>query len=280
MSRVVVPVLALLLALLTAVATQPAYANKPLLRTRSVTQPPKAQRPLTSAKAAKPARPSPNQLRAERLGMGTVKAAALLLSGRTELSWVRAAGGSDALPGTLRFPVGKGYVGRGFGSGKGGYHQAIDIGGEIGLPVRAASAGVVAYAGNQINGYGNMVIVVHAGGAITTYAHNQKNLVEAGQRVTRGTVLAQLGSTGRSKGPHVHFELLFAGKNCDPMPLFRPTPTRKNGQPAGQTQSVWRDASKRPKSIKCAPRKHHPDYVSRPEVEGDGDADEPGSDLP
>lgn len=257
MSRVVVPLLALSLALLTAVAGNSAYANKPPLRTRAAPRSVKEH-----ANAQKPVRPSPNQLRAERLGLGTVKAAAQLLAGRAEPQWIRAAGApTKTLPGTLRFPVDKGYIVRAFGSGMGGYHQAIDIGGELGLPVRAAGAGLVAYAGDAINGYGNLLIVVHPGGFITTYAHNQKNLVVAGQRVTRGAVIAHLGSTGRSKGPHVHFELLFQGKNCDPMPLFRPAATRKSGEPAAPALSSWKHANKRPKAIRCGPRKHHPDYV-------------------
>jgi len=87
-------------------------------------------------------------------------------------------------------------------------------------------------------------------------------------KVSKGAVIALLGSTGRSKGPHVHFELLFQGKNCDPMPLFRPAAKRKDGAPAAPGLSNWKQANKRPKSIRCAPRKHHPDYVKRPGVPG------------
>jgi len=215
-----------------------------------------------------PAPPGPAELRAVRLGLGDLKAAGKLLAGRPEPHWVRATGAGESLPGTLRFPVGKGYVTRGFGSGKGGYHQAVDIGGEQGSKVRAAAEGLVGYASGGVSGYGNLVILVHAGGAITTYAHNQKNLAVAGQKVSKGAVIALLGSTGRSKGPHVHFELLFQGKNCDPMPLFRPAAKRKDGAPAAPGLSNWKQANKRPKSIRCAPRKHHPDYVKRPGVPG------------
>lgn len=237
-----------------------------------------ARTQLRGTRGPSPSQPGPSELRAARLGLGDLKAAGMLLAGRTEPHWLRAAGVGDSLPGTLRFPVAKGHVTRGFGSGKGGYHQAVDIGGEVGLKVRAAGAGLVGYAGNGVSGYGNLVILVHPGGAITTYAHNQKNLVVSGQKVNKGAVLALLGSTGRSKGPHVHFELLFQGKNCDPMPLFRPAATRKNGAPAAPALSSWKQAHKRPKSIRCAPRKHHPDYVKRPELFQDDDDDE-GADV-
>lgn len=214
--------------------------------------------------------------RAERLGLGDMKAAGNLLAGRAERAWVRAAGGGARLAGTLRFPVANGHVVRGFGSGKGGYHQAVDIAGELGSRVHAAAPGIVAYADDGVSGYGNMVILVHPGGQITTYAHNQKNLVVAGQRVRRGTLIAKLGSTGRSKGPHVHFELLFDGENCDPMPLFRPAARRRNGEPASAVLSVWKRADKRPASIQCHPRKHHPDYVDKKRAASEDDEEEAG----
>jgi murein DD-endopeptidase MepM/ murein hydrolase activator NlpD len=221
-------------------------------------------------------RRSPPELRAARLGLGDMKAAGKLLAGRTEASWVRAAGASAGLTGTLRFPVTKGHVARGFGTGKGGYHQAVDIASEPGAKVYAAAPGIVAYADAGVSGYGNMIILVHPGGQITTYAHNQKNLVVAGERVVRGALIARLGSTGRSKGPHVHFELLFDGKNCDPMPLFRPAARRRNGEKASRVLSIWKQANKRPKSVDCNPRKHHPDYVNKTRA-GEVDDEEEGA---
>ncbi len=209
-----------------------------------------------------------------------MKAAGKLLAGRPEANWVRAAGAGTSLSGTLRFPVAKGHVTRGFGSGKGGYHQAVDIGGELGAKVYAAAAGIVGYADNGVSGYGNMTILVHPGGQITTYAHNQKNLVVAGQRVARGALIAQLGSSGLSKGPHVHFELLFDGQNCDPMPLFRPPARRKNGKLADSVLSFWKYANKRPKSVRCGVRKHHPDHVGKARDFGDDDEGQDESSAP
>lgn len=208
------------------------------------------------------AEPPASTQRAQRLGLGNMKTAGKLLQGRPESTWVEAAG-PDGWNGTLRFPVPSGYATRGFGSGAGGYHQAVDIAATLGTKVRAAAGGIVAYAGNQVSGYGYMVILVHPGGFVTLYAHNQRNLVLAGQRVRRNSIIAELGSTGRSKGPHVHFELLQNGQNCDPAPLFRPAAQRKNGAPLGSVQSAWKQPHKKPKTLRCGVRKHHPDYVRK-----------------
>jgi murein DD-endopeptidase MepM/ murein hydrolase activator NlpD len=199
------------------------------------------------------------RVRAERLGLGTRKVAASLLAGRVDPRWRRAVKGDEA-PGTLRFPVAKGWFVRGFGSGKGGYHQAMDIGGEPGWNVRAAAPGLVAYSGNGINGYGYMVMIVHPGGFVTSYAHNRKNFVIPGEEVQRSDVIAELGSTGRSHGPHVHFEFLYDGKNCDPAPLLRPQINHRNGQSVTVQRAAWK--SKKPRGVACRPRKHHPDYVN------------------
>lgn len=195
--------------------------------------------------------------RAQKLGLGTVRAAGKLLAGRPEPEWVKAAGG-DTLPGTLRFPVRKGWYVRGFGSGEGGYHQAMDIGGEVGWNVRAAASGIVGYAGDDISGYGNLVLLIHPGGWVTAYAHNSQNKVVAGQLVTGGDVIAELGSTGRSRGPHVHFELLHRGENCDPAPLFRPAAERRNGKRVPVERAVWKQPRKRPRAVACHPRKKKP----------------------
>lgn len=194
--------------------------------------------------------------RAASLGLGTRKAAGQLMRGQVRPAWQRAAGG-DTMPGTLRWPVTNGWYVRGYGSGEGGYHLATDIMGEIGWNVRAAAPGIVAYSGDGVRGYGNMVIVVHPGGWVTMYAHNSVNFVVAGERVELGDVLAEVGSTGISRGPHVHFEFMASGKNCDPSALFRPGIRHRNGS---RSKSVKRDVWKRskPKDLRCAPRRRHP----------------------
>ena len=91
--------------------------------------------------------------RAERLGRGTLAAASALLRGQPEARWVSAAGGArDRLPGTLRWPVTKGWFVRGFGSGDEGRHLAVDIAGETGWNVRAAADGIVGYAHDGVTG--------------------------------------------------------------------------------------------------------------------------------
>jgi murein DD-endopeptidase MepM/ murein hydrolase activator NlpD len=192
---------------------------------------------------------------ARRLGLGDRRAASSLLRGRVERRWLAAAGG-NRLPGTLRWPVANGWFVRGYGSGEGGYHLATDIAGEIGWNVRAAAPGIVGYSGNEVSGYGNMVLVVHPGGWVTMYAHNSTNFVVAGQRVSRGAILAEVGSTGISRGPHVHFELLFDGRNCDPAALFRPGIRHRSGRHTPLEHLTW--SRDKPSSIRCAPRRRHP----------------------
>jgi lipoprotein NlpD len=77
----------------------------------------------------------------------------------------------------------------------------------IGTPVLAAAPGSVIYAGDQVRGYGNMVVLKHADGLVTVYAHNSVLLVQAGETVALGQEVARVGDTGRSTGPHLHFEV-------------------------------------------------------------------------
>ena len=194
---------------------------------------------------------------AQRLGLGTRQAASALLRGRVERRWVHAAGG-DRLPGHLRWPVTNGWFVRGYGSGEGGYHLAVDIMGRIGWNVRAAAPGIVGYAGNEVPGYGNMVILIHPGGWVTMYAHNSANSVVAGQRVPRGGIIGEVGSTGISRGPHVHFELIFDGKNCDPAMLFRPGIRHRDGHLSPIPRVDWVRPEALPERVRCAPRRRHP----------------------
>jgi murein DD-endopeptidase MepM/ murein hydrolase activator NlpD len=85
-------------------------------------------------------------------------------------------------------------------------HDGIDIAAPEGTPIRAAGTGDVIYS-DQLRGYGNLIIMRHAGGFVSVYAHNQINLVNEGQTVPRGEIIAKVGSTGRVTGPHLHFEI-------------------------------------------------------------------------
>lgn len=95
-------------------------------------------------------------------------------------------------------------------------HQGMDIAAPTGTPIYAAGGGVVSYAGTM-SGYGNIVVLEHPGGITTYYAHQSKVLVVVGQQLARGDQLGLIGSTGRSTGPHLHFEVRFAGIPADPM---------------------------------------------------------------
>jgi murein DD-endopeptidase MepM/ murein hydrolase activator NlpD len=93
-----------------------------------------------------------------------------------------------------------------FGTRGTSVHDGIDIAASEGTPIRAAGTGYVIYS-DQLRGYGKLIIMRHAGGFISVYAHNEVNLVSEGQTVTRGDIIAKVGITGRVTGPHLHFEL-------------------------------------------------------------------------
>ena len=114
----------------------------------------------------------------------------------------------------LIWPV-RGPVTSGYGYRWGRLHAGIDIGAGTGTPIRAAKAGVVTYAGTM-SGYGNVVIVSHGGGFTTLYAHQSRIGTSDGAEVGQGQVIGYVGSTGRSTGPHLHFETRVNGNPQDP----------------------------------------------------------------
>jgi murein DD-endopeptidase MepM/ murein hydrolase activator NlpD len=117
-----------------------------------------------------------------------------------------------------------------FGPKGGGlYNDGINIAAPAGTPVRAAEAGVIAYAGNELRGFGNMLLIKHTGGWITTYAHNQELLVKRGERVRRGQVIARVGSSGAVDQPQLHFEIRKGKRAVDPLQqLPRPSAAARN----------------------------------------------------
>ena len=123
-------------------------------------------------------------------------------------------------------PVNKGWISSVFGwrndpiTGKRAFHEGIDFAGRANSEVVAVAAGVVVWSGKRW-GFGNTVEVNHGNGYSTLYAHNEKNLVKVGDTVQKGQVLALLGSTGRSNGPHVHFEVRRNGKAVNPIKFVR-----------------------------------------------------------
>jgi murein DD-endopeptidase MepM/ murein hydrolase activator NlpD len=94
-----------------------------------------------------------------------------------------------------------------FGRRDGRAHDGIDLAVAADTPVRAACDGIVAYAGNGLRGYGNVLILSHAGALATVYAHNRALDVAQGQAVVRGQIIARSGQTGRASAPHLHFEV-------------------------------------------------------------------------
>ncbi|MCD9030584.1 M23 family metallopeptidase [Luteimonas sp. Y-2-2-4F] len=124
-----------------------------------------------------------------------------------------------ALP--SRSPVASSYVTSGYGhradpfSGGRAFHKGIDFNARHGDPVMAVADGVVSYAGRRA-GYGNVVEVDHGNGYVTRYAHNSRNTVKVGDLVRTGHEVAKAGSTGRSTGVHVHFEVWENGRVLNP----------------------------------------------------------------
>jgi len=134
--------------------------------------------------------------------------------------------------GKLHWPLVGGKFVSGFGPRGGRYHDGIDIAAPIGTPVLAAHSGRVAYSDDKLSGYGNLVIIKGDDGYTTVYAHHRRNLVDKGERVQRGQKIAEVGVTGRSSGPHLHFEV--RAKNAagnyfavDPRAFFQPAGLRR-----------------------------------------------------
>ena len=123
-------------------------------------------------------------------------------------------------------PVKKGWMSSGFGKrtdpfrGSKSFHRGLDFAGKPGSEVVAVASGIVTRA-KKVAGYGNVVEIKHADGYSTLYGHNKENLVEEGEMVSKGQTIALLGSTGRSSGPHVHFEVHHYGKIVDPLRYVR-----------------------------------------------------------
>lgn len=123
-------------------------------------------------------------------------------------------------------PVVKGWISSYFGhrpdpfTGRNAFHRGLDFAGPAGSQVVSVASGVVTYSKDRF-GYGRTVEINHGNGYVTRYAHNQRALVAVGDTVQKGQAIALMGSTGRSTGPHLHFEVLKQGRAVDPMTFVR-----------------------------------------------------------
>ncbi len=100
---------------------------------------------------------------------------------------------------------------------KGRNNDGINIKAPLGTAVKAADAGTIAYAGNELKGFGNLILIKHSGGWITAYAHNDRLLVRKGQKVRKGEKIATVGSTGGVSSPQLHFEIRAGKKAVNPL---------------------------------------------------------------
>jgi murein DD-endopeptidase MepM/ murein hydrolase activator NlpD len=116
---------------------------------------------------------------------------------------------------TSNFGSRKNPFGRGIG-----FHQGIDIANSSGTNILAAGKGVVTFSGTK-NGYGKVIIIKHGYGYETLYGHNQTLLVDVGDKVDKGQIIGKMGSTGRSTGPHLHFEIHKDGEPIDPLRVLK-----------------------------------------------------------
>ncbi|MEO0326852.1 MAG: M23 family metallopeptidase, partial [Myxococcota bacterium] len=166
--------------------------------------------------------------RAEALGLGTRAAANRLMHGHPDPRWVAAAAQAGPMPAHLRWPVELGRFGRGFGFVRRTRpelrHDGVDIVAAEGSTLRAVAPGLVAYADNGVRGFGNAVMIVHPNGWVSVYAHCHRVTVPAGYRVRAGERIGFVGSTGISRGPHLHLELRTDGRAFDPLPSFEGRP--------------------------------------------------------
>ncbi len=123
-------------------------------------------------------------------------------------------------------PVKAGWISSYFGkrtdpfTGRPAFHKGVDFAGRAGYEVVAVASGVITWSGKRY-GYGTMIEINHGNGYATRYAHNAENLVEVGDAVKKGQVIARMGSTGRATGPNLHFEVLQNGRAVNPLKFIR-----------------------------------------------------------
>lgn len=156
------------------------------------------------------------------------------------------------------------------------FHAGDDYRGNRGVPVMAAGSGVVILAKRQ-GGYGNVVYIDHGDGLVTRYGHLQRIGVQKGETVTAGQPIGKLGSTGRTTGPHLHFEVRFEGSPVDPSKAFEVAALQRTSPEQGRIAALalTPEASARaeskfdpPKRRKSEAKRDRDDKTSRPDRRG------------
>ncbi|MEA3152106.1 MAG: hypothetical protein QOD56_3045 [Gammaproteobacteria bacterium] len=166
----------------------------------------------------------------------------------------------DQYSGSMRWPLDAYIVSSEFGARWGKIHKGMDMAADVGEPVYAIADGEVIYAGDGLRGYGNVVMLRHDRKTSSLYAHNSELKVKLGDRVKQGTLIALLGSTGHSTGPHVHFEIRDGDAAVDPRSVLPKVKVADVGSPdAGRT-----DVSAGFASLVGAPAFPRSDPAARP----------------
>lgn len=142
------------------------------------------------------------------------------------------------------------------------HHDGIDMGAPTGTPVHSVDAGVVEFAGVHKHGYGNVVFIQHSDRQTTVYAHLSRIDVVKGQGIAQGDLIGAVGATGRTTGPHLHFEVRQDGKQVDPLlslraganpfsPSGRMRLAKAEGEFAPSSASPYASAADVPPSVRC-----------------------------
>lgn len=172
-----------------------------------------------------PAPFGPAARQAETLELGTHRCAAELIRTAPRPEWLKEVErlGIEP-PDELVWPIDEGFFGRGVGftreDDRSLRHRGVDLMAPHGAEIRALADALVAYADNSVSGYGNMLVLLHGGGAVSMYAHLESIAVFPGQVVRAGQKVARLGTTGLSRGPHLHLEWREGGQAADLMDRF------------------------------------------------------------
>lgn len=182
---------------------------------------------------------------AQGLGLGAFETVKTLFNGPTPRRWVRAVAQRPET--SLLWPAPEARIGRGLGRwhivGRDRYHNGVDMPAPGGTPIRAANAGLVAYSDNGVHGMGNVLMLLHGDGTLTVYAHMRAIYVFPGQQVRRGQTVGEVGTTGISRGNHLHFEWRRNGVPIDPVSELVDFPLGDDGFPLFARVRPRRDAA-------------------------------------